>query len=267
MTDRRGRWKVAAAGVGTAAVLAVCAAVAWGAWGRGASASPAAPQPVTCQQGWARLTVQGSGTATGTPNLLTLSLSIDVTGPTAQAALADDNSRTGAVITALVAGGVPQREIQTTNLSIEPNYAQVNGSTELTGYGVSDSIVAQLRNFATAGTVIDDAANAGGNATQISSLSFSIADPRPLQDQARQDAVRQAVSHAGAMAAAAGERLGPVCSLTDDTSSPPPVGAVGYAASNAALEPAVPLEAGTQQAEAQVTLVYALLPAPPASPR
>jgi uncharacterized protein YggE len=124
---------------------------------------------------------------------------------------------------------------------------------------VSNSVVVKLRDFTTAGSVIDAAATSAGNAVRIDSLDFSITDPRSLEDQARQDAVHQAVSHASAMAAAAGERLGPVCSLTDESpeNGVEPESASGLAFSGAASAK-VPVEAGSQQASAQVTLVYAL---------
>jgi hypothetical protein len=83
-------------------------------------------------------------------------------------------------------------------------------------------------------------------------------DPRKIEDTARTDAVHQAVSHARSMAQAAGERLGPVCSLSDNSSSnylPPGYGAERIASSAAS---AVPLQPGTQQESAQITLVYAL---------
>jgi hypothetical protein len=119
-------------------------------------------------------------------------------------------------------------------------------------------VTATITDLAEAGSTIDAVSGAAGNAGQISSVSFSINDPRAVQDEARTDAVHQAVSHARAMAASAGERLGPVCSLTDSTPAPPVVptynsiGQVQMAASS------VPLEAGSQQANAQVTMVYAL---------
>ena len=100
---------------------------------------------------------------------------------------------------------------------------------------------------------------AAGNAGHINSVSFSIKDARGLQDQARTDAVHQAVSHARAMATSAGEHLGQVCSLTD--SSPSPGGPIyDTVASGAAVRAptSVPLEVGSQQANAQVTVVYAL---------
>ena len=114
-----------------------------------------------------------------------------------------------------------------------------------------------ITNLASAGSVIDAVSGAAGNAGQINSVSLSIKDPRDLEDQARTDAVHQAVSHAQAMAKSAGERLGPVCSLTDTA----PTSQVNPGFSTAAGLPqaaVVPIEVGSQQASAQVTIVYSL---------
>ncbi|HUD18384.1 MAG TPA: SIMPL domain-containing protein, partial [Acidimicrobiales bacterium] len=82
--------------------------------------------PATCGRS-SRLTVQGSGLATGTPNLLTLTTSVNAIDATAQSALAADNRDTAAVIAALTRGGVKDRDIQTTGLSIQPNYTTNDG--------------------------------------------------------------------------------------------------------------------------------------------
>lgn len=225
-----------------------------------AAADPVAAKP-TCGGSSPRLTVQGTGLATGTPNLLTVTVGIDVTDPTAAGALADDNNKATAVIDALALGGVTAKDAQTSDLSVNPQYNQ-NGV--ITGYQVTNTLTAMIRDFKTAGTVIDDVAGAGGNATRINSLDFSVADTRGLEDRARTDAVHQAVAHARSMAEAAGERLGPVCSLTDQTQienfNEPYAAGLPSATSNAPA--AVPLEAGSQQETAQVSMVYALLPPP-----
>jgi uncharacterized protein YggE len=223
----------------------------------GTSAAAAAASTTVaahCGSGAPRLTVQGTGLATGTPNLLTLTLAVSVTGANAQTALSADNTSTSSVMGALTGGGVASRDIQTTGLSIQPDY---DSTGVLTGYAVSNSVVAKIRDFTTAGSVIDAAAGAAGNAVRIDSLAFSIQDPRGVQDEARQDAVHQAVSHASTMAAAAGERLGPVCSLTDNSTVSSGTG-FGAERGGALAAPSIPLQPGTQQASAQVTLVYAL---------
>ena len=225
------------------------------------SSAPVAAK-ATCGAGSSKVTVQGTGLATGTPNVLTVDVGINVVGPTAQAALADDNTTTTAVTNTLTEGGVAAKDVQTTDLSINPQY---NSHGVITGYAVTDTLTAELRNFSTAGSTIDAVANAGGNATRIDSLSFSVQDTRGLEDSARTDAVRQAVSHARSMALAANERLGPICSLSDQTQTElfnQNFDAAGAVAHSAASSAPVPLEPGSQQETAQVTMVYALNPPP-----
>jgi uncharacterized protein YggE len=105
-----------------------------------------------------------------------------------------------------------------------------------------------------------------GNSTRLNSLNFSVEDTRSLEDRARNDAVRQAVSHAKSMAVAAGERLGPVCSLTDQSqvvNLQEPFAASDHAAASSNSASQIPLAPGSQQETAQVTMVYSLTPVTP----
>ena len=128
----------------------------------------------------------------------------------------------------------------------------------LTGYAVTNTVTATFRDVSTAGAAIDAVVGALGNTVQINGLTFSFANPAQVEDQARADAVHQAVAHAGAMAAAAGRRLGPVCSLTDDTQPDfvEPNSDLNYAQAGVAKGAAVPVEPGMQSETDQVTLVY-----------
>ena len=230
----------------------------------GLSSPPAsAAAKATCGGSASKLTVQGTGLAMGKPNLLTVSVGITVTDPTAKAALDDDNAKATSVIDALGLSGSAAKDVQTAGLTIDPQY---NLKGAITGYQVSNTLVAKLRNFSTAGSVIDALAGAAGNAIRIDGLDFSVEDTRSLEDHARNDAVRQAVSHAKSMALAAGERLGPVCSLTDQ-SQINNFNQSFRASDQAAGTPlasgaSVPLAPGSQQETAQVTMVYALTAAP-----
>lgn len=221
--------------------------------------STAAQSQAVCSANSAKLTVQGTGIAIGRPNILTVNTTISVTGSTAQLALGENNSKTAAVIAAFTSGGVTKANIQTTNLSVQPDYKFTNGSEVLTGYGVNNTLTATITNLASAGSVIDSVSAAAGNSGQINSISYSIKDTRNLEDQARTDAVHQAVSHAQTMAAAANERLGPICSMTDTTpaSQAPPTNNQAFGAVHASSSQ-VPLEVGSEQASAQVTIVYSL---------
>ncbi len=235
--------------------------VAGGLLGAGLSGGAAsATGTALCGSGAPTLTVQGSGTASATPNQLTVDMSVDASGASAIGALGADDAATTAVEDALRSGGVPARQVQTTGLSIQPDYSTQGGTVVLTGYSVDNTVVAVVTALSKAGQLLDAVASAGGNDTRIGSISFGMVDPRRLQDRARQDAVAQAVSHAAALAAAAGTRLAGVCSISDQGSPvPSPVGLPFAQAGNLAVRaPSVPVQAGTEQAQAQVTVVYRL---------
>jgi uncharacterized protein len=221
----------------------------------------AAPLVAPCGGATPRLTVEGTGQALGQPDSLAFDAQVSVTAPSAQAALAADDSTTTAVVQAIVASGVLSKDIETTDLTINPNYTFSDGRTIISGYNVDNSLAVTVRKIASAGAVVDAATTAGGDVLSVESLTFTRSDPRALEDQARRDAVRQAVTHAGAMARAAGQRLGAVCSLTDQSNlDQTPSGQIPLSAGLAQATASVPLEGGTQQASAQVRLVYELTP-------
>lgn len=249
-------------GRATVSAVAVCALVIGGT-GLGlalsAGASTPAPTSAGCHASEPRLTVQGTGHADGTPDVLTAVFGFSSSAPSATAALSQNNAEVNQALLALSGKGVAQSDVQTTGLSLAPQYVYPNGVQTRNGFAATNTITATLRDTKTAGDAIDAVVNATGDAATINSLSFSFADPAQVEDQARAHAVHQAVAHAQAMATAAGRRLGPVCSLTDNTqpSLIPPYGDAASASTNSLASP-VPVEPGSQTESDQVTMVYAL---------
>ena len=114
----------------------------WGAWPCGSgltSRRRAVTLPSSCGPGTPKLTVQGTGQATAKPDLLTVVVQVNTTGPSATSALASDNADADAVVAAFRSGGVESRDIQTANLSLQPQYAYPKGVPTLTGYQVANS--------------------------------------------------------------------------------------------------------------------------------
>ena len=256
-SDRRGR----ASGRLVVAAIALGALVVGGtglALALSAGATAAVPAPAGCNSSQPHLTVQGTGQANGTPDVLTAVFGFSSSAPSATAALSQNNAEVNQALGALSSKGVAQADVQTTGLTLVPQYVYPNGVQTPNGFAATNTVTATLRDTKSAGDAIDAVVSAAGDAATIDSLNFSFANPALVEDQARSHAVHQAVAHAAAMAAAAGRRLGPVCSLTDNTQPSlfEPYASNGLPA--ASDRAAVPVEPGSQTESDQVTMVYAL---------
>jgi uncharacterized protein len=202
----------------------------------------------------ARITVTGTGTVTGTPNQLILSMGVQVNAISVSAALQRADEAVNRVTGSLRANGVAASDIQTADLYIQPNY-QDNSSTP-NSYGVSESLTATLRRISVAGAQIDAAVHAGGNAVTIDDISLNLTDTSSLLARARAAAVADARNKAAQYAAALGRPLGPVLSITDQAPAEPfPANAAGAAEQKAS---SVPISPGTQQLSVSITVVYAI---------
>jgi uncharacterized protein len=221
--------------------------------GQRAAAAPAGAV-LTSATGAARITVTGTGTVSGTPDQLVLSMGVSVNAASVGTALSDASQAVRQVTAALRARGVAASDIQTTGLSIQPSY-RANSQTP-DGYGVTESLNATLRRLASAGGQIDAAVRAGGNATTVDGISLNLADTSGLLARARAAAVADARVKASQYARALGQSLGPVVSVTDQA-APEPFPFANQAGS-AAGRAAVPISPGTQQLSVSITVVYAL---------
>ena len=212
------------------------------------------PIVLTASGSGGRITVTGTGTVTGTPNQLVLSMGVQTSASSVSTALTQANQAARSVISALRSGGVSRADIQTAGLSIQPDYR--NGSPQPVGYAVSEQLTATLRDLAKAGSQIQAAATAGGNATTVNGVSLNLTDTGKLLARARAAAVRDAQAKASQFASALGHTLGAVVSLSSQSSVPYPISA-SYGAGSAAA-PSVPVSPGRQQVSVQITVVYAI---------
>ena len=197
------------------------------------------------------ITTLGTGRASGVPDIVTVTLGVQTSAATAQVALDDNNQRSAGLLTALKEQGVADADIQTDQVSVQPNYDQAGG---ITGYQVSNMVTATIRPLSSAGAVLDAVTQATGDAIRIQWIALSIDDDTSVRAQARADAVVQAKAQAEQLATAAGVTLGPVFSVVE---TPLGVGMYqSYAASSAAAGSAVPIEAGTQEVSVQVQVAF-----------
>ncbi len=246
---------IPAAAMGAALTLGLTACGVGGGARRVDPSSPASATPavLASTSSAGTLTTVGVGTVAGEPDTLTVGISVTTTAPHAAGALAQNNAIAAKVQQVLRADGVATADLQTTGLSLQQAYPAVNG------YQVDDQVTATVRDLSKAGTIIDDALAAAGDSGRLDMANLSMSTTSPYMAAARQQAVAAARVDAEELAAAAGERLGSLVSLTDQAQQPGPIlnGSSGVAASASA---AVPVQPGTQQITVSVTAVWSISP-------
>jgi uncharacterized protein len=193
------------------------------------------------------ITVTGSGSANVTPDWASLAFGTVSQARTAAAALGASSQAVTRVIDALRKAGVAKADIQTSEVSLSPRFND-NGET-IAGYTATDSVTATVRKLSGAGDVIDAAAGAGAN--QVSGPSLLLSDQDAAYRIALKAAVADARAKAETLAGATGASLGRVTQVIEGGATPIPL-AVG-----AAKDSATPIEPGTQEIEAGVSVTFA----------
>lgn len=204
------------------------------------------------------ITVTGTGRVATTPDVVELRLGVAITRPTAAGAQADAAAAMAAVLVALRAAGLADRDLRTQGLSLQPvmDY-RAEGPPELRGYELRNSVVARLRDLARLPEAIDGAIAAG--ATTLDGVDFDVEDRGAAEAAARAAAVADALARAGALARAAGGSLGPVLSISEGRLAPPTPFPVARAAKLMAADAApTPIEAGEHEVAVSVEVVVAI---------
>ncbi|HJW42640.1 MAG TPA: SIMPL domain-containing protein [Rhizomicrobium sp.] len=182
----------------------------------GTVAATTAALPAMAADPTRTITVNGQGEARGVPDRAELSAGVSAVGPTANAALADNARKMTAVFDALKRLGIADRAIQTSNFSVQPQYADTTrgkGAPRITGYQVSNEVDVTLDDTKKLGGALDTLVAAGAN--QINSVGFDISDPAALQAKARAAAMADTQNRAQTYARAGGVGLGSVVSIQE----------------------------------------------------
>ena len=110
------------------------------------------------------------------------------------------------------------------------------------------------------GAIIDEAAAAGGDLTRIDSIGFTVEDPSPYQDEAREKAVADAAAKAKQLAEVAGIKLGKPVYITENAFYPSPVYRQDYYAEAAApMAAPTPISPGELEISLNVQVTYEIL--------
>lgn len=192
-----------------------------------AIAAPAMAQQSTITQaiGGTRLDVNASGEVTRAPDIAVVSAGVVTRAASAGSALQQAAARMARVRTALRAAGIEDRDIQTSNISLNPEYRYDNNQPpRLTGYTASNTVNVRFRDIASAGKVIDALVAEGAN--QINGPTLTIDKPEAALDEARAKAVAAGRARADLYARSLGMRVVRVVAVSETGSSypvPPPM--------------------------------------------
>lgn len=203
----------------------------------------------------ATLTAEGTGAVFAAPDIVIVTVGVTTRGETPGGALEANNADMQAVIDAMLAAGVPEANISTSNFSINPVYADRqpvdnNMQPRVVGYDVSNQVRIRV-DIAESGAILNQVVAAGAN--QINGIQLDIAEPQPLQDEAMAAAIADARRKAELMAEAAGVELLRILSVSAFANNGPQF-------SLARMEAAVPIMGGEQAITANATLVFEIAP-------
>ncbi len=210
--------------------------------------------------------VDGSGSVVAAPDVAVLSFAIETRAETVTPARSAAAAAMDAVLKSIRANGVADRDIKTTSFSIQPivvyrerTYPAGGRDQEpvIVGYRVSNGATAKIRRIDTAGTVIDAAAQAGGDAIRINGIAFTIDDPKPLERQARDLALRDAIAKARQIAEVTGVTLGAPTLITQQGGAPI-IQKAELFARGAAADVVTPIVPGEAEVTVQVQVVFAI---------
>ena len=196
------------------------------------------------------IAIEGRGEVAAAPDMATINSGVTTQGATAREALDANTSAMAELIAALKAAGIEARDIQTSGFSVNPNYVytderDANGYTlppKINGYQVSNTVTVAVRKLDTLGSILDKSVTVGANT--VNGVSFSVADPSDLYDEARKAAFADARAKAELYATVAGSALEDIVSISETQGFNQPQPYPMYAKAEMAADAAVPVEAG-----------------------
>ena len=194
------------------------------------------------------ITVVGTASVSSVPDRAELSFGVESQGQTAKAALAANAAEMRKVIAAVKAAG--GTNVRTQSVSLSPRYGEAN---EVQAFVAVNSVAATIGEVAKAGALIDAAVGAGAN--QVYGPSLSSGDQTERYREALKAAVANARANAQVLAAAANLSLGRVTAIVEAGGGPQPL---PYAAEKAMALDSTPIEPGTQQTTANVTVTFSV---------
>ena len=219
-----------------------------------------APFAARAEERPSSVTVIGAGSVSAAPDRAQIQAGVVTEAPRAADAVASTSAAMQKVLASLEAAGIDRKQVQTSRFDVSPVFADMAGNMRgtpvISGYRASNQVTVEVRDIGKVGSVLDALVGAGAN--EVGGISFSIADPKPLEDQARKQAVADARRKAELYAQATGTTLGRVLAIDESGGGPGPY-PVRFARMAAEAAPA-PIAPGELDLAVNVVVTWSLAP-------
>ena len=216
------------------------------------------PAISTAQDSMRRMTLTGTGEVFVAPDMATINLGVSSFHKQASQAMVMNTQSMAKVFNALKGAEIESRDIQTSSLSLNPQWdrrSNSNNQPRIIGYNAQNTVTVRVRDLSKVGPVLDLLTKLGAN--RINNISFGIQKPRPHQDEARKRAVKDARIKAELYVQAAGVELGQIISINENggVQRPQPMARMEMAVM---ASDAVPIAEGELGIRSNITIVYEL---------
>jgi uncharacterized protein YggE len=225
----------------------------------GVSAHDDAATPTVTPTPPATLSVSGHGSVILTPDTASFVVGVTTNEDTLAEAQAEATTQMEAIIAAVKAAGIEDRDIQTVNYSVNLiyDYDDDGYATRVIGYEVSNQVSVTVRDLDALGALLDAVVAAGANS--VYGISFFVEDTSAAASQARTMAVEDAMRKAEELATAAGLEVARVTYITESYSPPPtPYYAPSAGVADEAARASVPVQAGSSEVAVDVQMSFEL---------
>lgn len=210
-----------------------------------------------------RIMVTGTGSVNVEPDMAVVSLGVTKQEKTARAALDANTAAMADILAAMKAAGIEERDLQTSNFSIQPQYIYPKSSSgndnrpRIDGYIVRNSLTVRIRDLSTIGDVLDASVSLGVN--DGGNLVFTNDDPQNAISEARAKAMKNAIEKASTLTSSAGVKLGDIIEISEQSfrNQPRPI-AQARMMEMAAESAPVPIAAGENSYEVSVNVTFGI---------
>ncbi|ALL12928.1 SIMPL domain-containing protein [Caulobacter henricii] len=189
------------------------------------------------------------------PDMATISLGVQTDDMTAAGALKANAAKMTQVMAVLRKAGIAERDIQTSNLNVNPQYVyEQNQPPRFNGYQVSNQVTVTVRDLARLGQALDATVAAGANT--VGGISFGLQNPQAAEDAARMDAVKALQAKADLYARATGYRIVRLVNLGEGGGYAPAAPMPVFAMAKRDMAESSPIAGGELKVRIDVTATY-----------